>query len=171
MNCAGLGSKYFELFLKIDQTVIPVSSAFSASLHWKITLPCSRLMPRCFSYHSYIFSGSSALKKIPPIPVTRGIRPVYSRHGSRHFASGRGNLERVARHHNPRHDVSDNPERNRRDSEHQPHDAHQCHIDAEIAREPGTDSRDLFVVNGPAQSARMRRRTWRRIGIERAPAP
>src|SRR5882724_4709733 len=28
-------------------------------------------MPRCFPYHSYIFWGSLALKKIPPRPITR----------------------------------------------------------------------------------------------------
>jgi hypothetical protein len=28
-------------------------------------------MPRCFEYHSYIFCGALALKKIPPSPITR----------------------------------------------------------------------------------------------------
>lgn len=28
-------------------------------------------IPRCFSYQAYRFLGSSDLKKIPPIPVTR----------------------------------------------------------------------------------------------------
>ncbi len=36
MNVARLGSKYFESRLKIDQAI--------------------RLIPRCFSYHWYIFS-------------------------------------------------------------------------------------------------------------------
>src|SRR5579872_5911451 len=73
MKGARLGSKYFVALGKMAHAVAP--SLPSASRQRNVDpCPCgSRLMPRCFSYQLYSFSGSSALKKTPPKPVTCGM--------------------------------------------------------------------------------------------------
>src|SRR5579862_7342292 len=78
MKLALLAPKYFVLLGKIDQAVAPFApgwlpSGDCNSRHSNVApCPCgSRLMPRCFSYQSYKYSGLSDLKKIPPMPVTR----------------------------------------------------------------------------------------------------
>lgn len=68
-----LGSKYFDGRAKMLHAVTPLLSGSSDSRHENETPEPSgeRVMPRCFSYHWWSFSGSSDLKKIPPVPGTR----------------------------------------------------------------------------------------------------
>src|SRR5215470_15499655 len=73
MNGAVPGSKYFVSAGKIDQTTTPDSSPLLKNIGGEESW---RVMPRCFSYQAYSFSGSRALKKTPPRPTTR--RMSYS---------------------------------------------------------------------------------------------
>src|SRR6202011_4832307 len=70
------GSKYLVSAGNNAQTVCPVVSGLSGSRHSKTTPPPSGCgtSPRCSRYHAFNASGSLALKKMPPIPVTRFIQ-------------------------------------------------------------------------------------------------
>src|SRR5262249_50526137 len=64
---------------------------------------------------------------------------------------------RIPRHHNPGHNVSDNTQAwQGPDGEHHPEDAHQRHIDIEIARESCANSLELGAFPGTGQSRRLR---------------
>src|SRR5216684_9036909 len=78
MKLARLGSKYLVSRGNRAQAVMPIFLVSSASRHRKLT-PCSPFfIPRCLSYHSYIFCGSLVLKKTPPRPVTLRIQSSFS---------------------------------------------------------------------------------------------
>src|SRR3954451_19606362 len=71
MNGAGLGSKYFEELEKTVQTVTYSFCGSSCSRHGSIAPWPLSFSPRCFAYHSRIWSRFADLKKIPPIPRMR----------------------------------------------------------------------------------------------------
>src|SRR6202140_4741325 len=71
MNGAGLGSKYLVEAGKTVQTATCSFCGSSCSRHGSIA-PCPLLAsPRCFEYHSRIWSRLADLKKTPPIPRMR----------------------------------------------------------------------------------------------------
>src|SRR4051812_22763866 len=72
MKDAALGAKASSSAGPIDQAVVPPTGLPSASVHRKAAPPqaCTS-MPRCCLYQACIAFGSLALKKMPPIPVTR----------------------------------------------------------------------------------------------------
>src|SRR5215471_1349065 len=60
----------------MDQAVVPPPGFPSASVQSKAAPPQScTSMPRCRLYQACIAFGSLALKKMPPIPVTRFMCP------------------------------------------------------------------------------------------------
>src|SRR5271155_2825611 len=68
--------KYFVCAGNRAHTVMPFFLGFFASRQWNTADDgSSRLMPRCFSYHSYSHCGFWDLKKMPPMPVTRFMVP------------------------------------------------------------------------------------------------
>src|SRR6266404_9368086 len=71
MNGAGLGSKYLVEAGKIVQTVACSFCGSSCSRHGSITPWPLSASPRCFEYHSRIWSRFADLKKTPPIPRMR----------------------------------------------------------------------------------------------------
>src|SRR5580700_6501899 len=71
MNGAGLGSKYLVEAGKIVQTVTCSFCGSSCSRHGSIAPAPLSASPRCFEYHSRIWSRLADLKKIPPIPRMR----------------------------------------------------------------------------------------------------
>src|SRR5258706_16010379 len=76
MNDALLGSKYVVSFAKADQIVDGPGSSFVL----KETYPCSsKGTPRWSRYQALRRSGSFALKKMPPMPVTRSMNPSLPR--------------------------------------------------------------------------------------------
>src|ERR1051325_3641552 len=68
MNGAELGAKYLDVSGKMLQTVTSPALAVNASPPQD-----SMSRPRCLRYHSRIAAGSRALKKMPPMPVTRAM--------------------------------------------------------------------------------------------------
>src|SRR6478672_2124732 len=72
MKDAVLGSKYFVSRANADHTVFPARLGSASSRQGKD--PSASIgTPRCFPYHSVKPFGSLALKKTPPMPVTRSI--------------------------------------------------------------------------------------------------
>src|SRR4029077_1055634 len=71
MYGAGLGSKYFVEAGKIVQTVTCSFCGSSCSRQGSIAPWPVSASPRCFAYHSRIWSRFADLKKTPPIPMTR----------------------------------------------------------------------------------------------------
>src|SRR6476469_232627 len=71
MNGAGLGSKYLVEAGKTLQTVTCSFCGSSCSRHGSITPSPLSASPRCFEYHSRIWSRLADLKKTPPIPRMR----------------------------------------------------------------------------------------------------
>src|ERR1700730_2236109 len=71
MNGAGLGSKYLVEAGKTVQTVTCSFCGSSCSRHGSITPWPLSASPRCFEYHSRIWSRLADLKKTPPIPRMR----------------------------------------------------------------------------------------------------
>src|ERR1700675_3647608 len=71
MNGAGLGSKYLVEVGKTVQTVTCSFCGSSRSRHGSIAPWPLSASPRCFEYHSRIWSRLADLKKTPPIPRMR----------------------------------------------------------------------------------------------------
>src|SRR6266853_5404288 len=71
MKGAGLGSKYLVEAGKRVQTVTCSFWGSSCSRHGSITPWPLSASPRCFEYHSRIWSRLADLKKTPPIPRMR----------------------------------------------------------------------------------------------------
>src|SRR6266403_5008071 len=71
MNGAELGSKYLVEAGKIVQTVTCSFCGASCSRHGSIAPWPLSASPRCFEYHSRIWSRLADLKKTPPIPRMR----------------------------------------------------------------------------------------------------
>src|SRR6266403_1145123 len=71
MNGAWLGSKYLVEEGKTVQTVTCSFCGSSCSRHGSITPWPLSASPRCFAYHSRIWSRLADLKKTPPIPRMR----------------------------------------------------------------------------------------------------
>src|SRR6202521_1635260 len=71
MNGAGLGSKYLVEAGTTVQTVTCSFCGSSCSRHGSITPWPLSASPRCFEYHSRIWSRLADLKKTPPIPRMR----------------------------------------------------------------------------------------------------
>src|SRR3954451_1708411 len=71
MNGAGLGSKYLVEAGKTLQTVTCSFCGSSCSRHGSITPSPLSASPRCFAYHSRIWSRLADLKKTPPMPRMR----------------------------------------------------------------------------------------------------
>src|SRR5882757_9017500 len=79
MKEAVLGAKVSSSVDMMDQTVVPPTGLPSASVQTKAAPPHScTSMPRWRLYQACIAFGSLALKKIPPIPVTRFITTSFN---------------------------------------------------------------------------------------------
>src|SRR6266404_5748181 len=71
-----LGAKCLPSAAPMDHTVVPFVGLPDASAHVNAVPPHSwTSMPRCCLYQARSATGSFALKKIPPIPVTLFIDP------------------------------------------------------------------------------------------------
>src|SRR4051812_9350160 len=76
MQRCGPEPKYFVSSAKSDQMVWPVPAGIS-SVHNMVAPPYSESwMPRCLAYQALRALGSFALRKMPPIPVTRAIESL-----------------------------------------------------------------------------------------------
>src|SRR5688572_28802888 len=74
MKGAVLGANWSPCAEPIDQTVVPPTGLPSASVHVKAVPPHSwTSIPRCRLYQACSAGASLALKKVPPMPVTRFI--------------------------------------------------------------------------------------------------
>jgi len=74
MKAAVLGAKWSPCAEPIDQMVVPATGLPSASVQVKAVPPHSwTSIPRCRLYQACSAGASLALKKMPPMPVTRFI--------------------------------------------------------------------------------------------------
>src|SRR5437868_5162742 len=73
MNGAAPEPKYVVSAGKRDQTVFAFCSAASLGWQTNTNILFSTSMPRLSRYQAAIIFGSRALKKMPPMPVTRSI--------------------------------------------------------------------------------------------------
>src|SRR5437868_15463477 len=72
MNVAVLGANWPLCAEAIDQAVVPATGLPSPSLQLKASPPHSwTSIPRCRLYQAFSAGPSLALKKMPPMPVTR----------------------------------------------------------------------------------------------------
>src|SRR5437868_2581543 len=79
MNGAVLGANCLLSALAISQAVVPATGLPSPSLQVKDAPPQSwTSIPRCRLYQACNAGASLALKKMPPMPVTRFIEPPRS---------------------------------------------------------------------------------------------
>src|ERR1700686_3372921 len=79
MKVAVLGAKWSPCAESIDQTVVPAIGLPSPSVQVKALPPHSwTSIPRCRLYQACSPGASLALKKMPPMPVTRFIEPPRS---------------------------------------------------------------------------------------------
>src|ERR1700693_5545088 len=84
MKVAVLGANCSPCAEPIDQTVVPATGLPSPSVQVKAVPPHSwTSIPRCRLYQTCSALGSLALKKMPPMPVTRFIEPPRSGGGDR----------------------------------------------------------------------------------------
>src|SRR5882672_5959088 len=84
MKAAVLGAKLSPCAEAIDQTVLPATGLPSSSVQVKAVPPHSwTSIPRCRLYQASSAGASLALKKMPPMPVTRFIEPPRSGGGGR----------------------------------------------------------------------------------------
>src|SRR5216117_3665336 len=71
-----LGAKCSPSAAPMDHTVVPLVGLPAASVQVNAVPPHSwTSMPRCRLYQAWSAGASLALKKMPPIPVTRFIEP------------------------------------------------------------------------------------------------
>src|SRR5690349_822373 len=76
MKVAVLGANWSPSAEPMDQTVVPATGLPSPSVQVKAVPPHSwTSIPRCRLYQACSAGASLALKKMPPIPVTRFIEP------------------------------------------------------------------------------------------------
>src|ERR1700722_12740204 len=76
MKVAALGAKWSPCAEPMDQTVVPATGLSSASVQRKAVPPHSwTSIPRCRLYQACSAGASLALKKMPPRPVTRFMKP------------------------------------------------------------------------------------------------
>src|SRR5450631_1717433 len=79
MKGAVLGAKWSPCAEPMDQTVVPAMGLPSPSVQAKAVPPHSwTSIPRCRLYQACSAGASLALKKMPPMPVTRLIEPPRS---------------------------------------------------------------------------------------------
>src|SRR4051812_38797133 len=79
MKVAVLGANWSPCAEPIDQTVVPATGLPSPSVQVKAVPPHSwTSIPRCRLYQACSAGASLALKKMPPMPVTRFIEPPRS---------------------------------------------------------------------------------------------
>src|SRR6185295_15809732 len=79
MNVAVLGANWSLCAEAIDQAVVPANGLPSPSVQVKAAPPHSwTSIPRCCLYQACSAGASLALKKMPPMPVTRFIEPPRS---------------------------------------------------------------------------------------------
>src|SRR6266568_5989191 len=79
MKVAVLGANWSPCAELIDQTVVPATGLPSPSVQVKAVPPHSwTSIPRCRLYQACSAGASLALKKMPPMPVTRFIEPPRS---------------------------------------------------------------------------------------------
>src|SRR5213078_3930055 len=79
MKVAVLGANWSPCAEPIDQTVVPATGLPSPSVQVKAAPPHSwTSIPRCRLYQACSAGASLALKKMPPMPVTRFIEPPRS---------------------------------------------------------------------------------------------
>src|ERR1700693_3998331 len=77
MKVAVLGANWSPCAAPMDQTVVPANGLPSPSVQVKAVPPHScTSMPRCRLYQACSAGASLALKKMPPMPVTRFIEPL-----------------------------------------------------------------------------------------------
>src|SRR5437773_7329367 len=82
MKVAVLGANWSPCAELIDQTVVPAAVLPSPSVQVKAVPPHSwTSIPRCRLYQACSAGASLALKKMPPMPVTRFIEPPGSGEG------------------------------------------------------------------------------------------
>src|ERR1700685_4024298 len=76
MKVASLGAKWSPCDEPIDQIVVPATGLPSLLVHVNAAPPHSwTSIPRCRLYQACSAGASLALKKMPPMPVTRFIEP------------------------------------------------------------------------------------------------
>src|SRR5256885_10358604 len=76
MKVAVLGANWSPCAELIDQTVVPATGLPSSSVQVKAAPPHAwTSIPRCRLYQACSAGASLALKKMPPMPVTRFIEP------------------------------------------------------------------------------------------------
>src|SRR5436309_3214867 len=76
MKVAVLGAKWSPCAEPMDQVVVPATGLPSPSVQVKAVPPHSwTSIPRCRLYQACSAGASLALKKMPPMPVTRFIEP------------------------------------------------------------------------------------------------
>src|SRR6202789_4288347 len=79
MKVAVLGAKWSPCAEPIDQAVVPATGLPSPSVQLNAAPPHSwTSIPRCCLYQACNAGASLALKKMPPMPVTRFIEPPRS---------------------------------------------------------------------------------------------
>src|SRR5438046_843768 len=79
MKVAVLGAKWSSCAEPMDQMVVPATGLPSPSVQVKAAPPHSwTSIPRCRLYQACSAGASLALKKMPPMPVTRFIEPPRS---------------------------------------------------------------------------------------------
>src|SRR5947208_11464043 len=79
MKVAVLGANWSPCAEPIDQTVVPATGLPSSSVQVKAVPPHSwTSIPRCRLYQACSAGASLALKKMPPMPVTRFTEPPSS---------------------------------------------------------------------------------------------
>src|SRR5438046_3262952 len=84
MKVAVLGANWSPCAELIDQTVVPAAVLPSPSVQVKAVPPHSwTSIPRCRLYQACSAGASLALKKMPPMPVTRFIEAPRSGGGER----------------------------------------------------------------------------------------
>src|SRR2546428_3900765 len=75
-----LGANCSPSVAPMVHTVVPLVGLPASSVQVKVVPPHSwTSIPRCCLYHARSATGSFALKKIPPIPVTLFIQPPKCR--------------------------------------------------------------------------------------------
>src|SRR5450432_4063554 len=80
MKVASLGANWSPCDEPIDQTVVPATGLPSPSAQVNAVPPHSwTSIPRCRLYQACSAGASLALKKMPPLPVTRFIETLRGR--------------------------------------------------------------------------------------------
>src|SRR5207249_3706826 len=112
MKVAVLGANWSPCAEPIDQTVVPAIGLPSPSVQVKAVPPHSwTSIPRCRLYQACSAGASLALKKMPPMPVTRFIEPPRSGGGEGEYAPGPAALLLEARQRQgPRNALGEPPE-------------------------------------------------------------